>query len=80
MSMVSGGKAFAPNPLDGKIFFLEPVETLASEIVRQADNLSIPVLHSTLYAIAALLLFSSFALSLASYLIRLPMRRYQVSN
>jgi ABC-type phosphate transport system permease subunit len=80
VSMVSGGSAFAPNPLDGKIFFLEPVETLASEIVRQADNLSIPVLHSTLYAIASLLLFSSFILSLASYLIRLPMRRYQVSN
>jgi hypothetical protein len=38
------------------------------------------VLHSTLYAIASLLLFSSFILSLASYLIRLPMRRYQVSN
>jgi hypothetical protein len=36
VSMVSGGKAFAPNPLDGKIFFFEPVETLASEIVRQA--------------------------------------------
>jgi hypothetical protein len=36
--------------------------------------------HSTMYAIAALLLFSSFVLSLASYLIRLPMRRYQVSD
>jgi phosphate transport system permease protein len=80
VSMVSGGKAFAPNPLDGKIFPLEPVETLASEIVRQADNLSIPVLHASLYALAALLLFSSFILSLASYLIRLPMRRYQVSG
>jgi ABC-type phosphate transport system permease subunit len=80
VSMVSGGSAFAPNPLDGRIFFLEPVETLASEVVRQADNLSIPALHSTLYAIASLLLFSSFVLSLASYLIRLPMRRYQVSD
>jgi ABC-type phosphate transport system permease subunit len=80
VSMVSGGKAFAPNPLDGKIFFFEPVETLASEVVRQAENLSAPAVHSTLYAIAALLLFSSFVLSLASYLIRLPMRRYQVSS
>jgi phosphate transport system permease protein len=80
VSMVSGGRAFSPNPADGKIFFLEPLETLAAEIVRQAEDLSAPALHSTLYAFAALLLFSSFALSIASLLIRLPLRRYQVSN
>jgi phosphate transport system permease protein len=80
VSMVSGGAAFSPNPADGKIFFFEPLETLAAEIVRQAEDLSAPALHATLYAFAALLLFSSFALSIASYLIRLPMRRYQVSS
>jgi ABC-type phosphate transport system permease subunit len=80
VSMVSGGTAFSPNPADGKIFLFEPLETLAAEIVRQAEDLSAPALHSTLYAFAALLLFSSLALSIASFLIRLPMRRYQVSS
>jgi ABC-type phosphate transport system permease subunit len=80
VSMVSGGNSFAPNPTDGRVFFFEPVETLGSEIVRVAEDLGAPAVHSTLYAFAALLLFSSFALSLSAYLVKLPLRRYQVSN
>jgi phosphate transport system permease protein len=80
ISMVSGGVSFSPNPADGRVFWFEPFESLASTIVRDAESINAPALHSTLYAFAALLLFSSFVLSLASYLIRLPMRRYQVSS
>jgi ABC-type phosphate transport system permease subunit len=80
ISMVSGGVSFAPNPADGTIFWLEPFETFASTIVRDAESISAPALHATLYAFAALLLFSSFVLSLGAYLVKLPLRRYQVSN
>jgi ABC-type phosphate transport system permease subunit len=80
ISMVSGGVSFSPNPADGTIFWFEPFESLASTIVRDAESINAPALHSTLYAFAALLLFSSFVLSLAAYLVKLPLRRYQVSN
>jgi ABC-type phosphate transport system permease subunit len=80
LSMVSGGVAFAPNPLDGRVFFFEPLSTLAAEIVNNAEGLDEPVLRSTIYAFALLLLFSSFALSLGAYLIKLPLRRYELSR
>jgi len=79
VSMVSGGVSFAPNPADGTIFWFEPFESLASTIVRQAESLSAPALHAALYSFASLLLFSSLVLSLAAYLVKLPLRRYQVS-
>ena len=80
VSMVSGGVSFAPNPADGTIFLFEPFESLASTIIRNADSISAPAIHSTLYAFAALLLFSSLILSLAAYLVRLPLRRYQSTS
>jgi ABC-type phosphate transport system permease subunit len=80
VSMVSGGVSFAPNPADGTIFLVEPFESLASTIIRNADSISAPAIHSTLYAFAALLLFSSLILSLAAYLVRLPLRRYQSTS
>jgi ABC-type phosphate transport system permease subunit len=80
LSMVSGGAAFTPRFQDGVIVLFEPLETLAAEIVRQAENLSAPALRSSMYAFALLLFFSSFVLSLGSYLVRIPLRRYQVSN
>lgn len=80
LSMVSGGVSFVPNPADGSIFWFEPFESLASTIVRDAESINAPAVHSTLYAFAALLLFSSFLLSLAAYLVKLPLRRYQVSR
>ena len=64
--MVSGGNAFTPKPQDGVIFFFEPLRTLASEIIGQSDSLSVPAVRSTIYAIALLLMFSGFALSITS--------------
>jgi len=80
LSMVSGGRAFTPKFQDGLIVLFEPLKPLAAEIVQQAENLSAPALRSSMYACALLLLFSSFVLSLAAYIVRIPMRRYQVSN
>ncbi len=76
--MVSGVNFFAPRPGDGVTFFLEPLRTLASTIVAFAEGASAPALRSALYAFALLLLFSSLALSVAGYLIKLPLRKYQV--
>jgi phosphate transport system permease protein len=78
ISMVSGSRSFAPSPGDGIAFFFEPLRTLASAIVDYREGLGAPALSSTLYAFAALLLFSAFCLSIAGYLVKLPLRRYQV--
>ena len=69
IDMVSGGNAFTPKPQDGLIFIFEPLRTLASEIIDQAENLSAPAVRSSIYAIALLLMFSGFMLSVASRLI-----------
>ena len=78
ISMVSGSRAFAPKPIDGLVFFFEPLRTLASGIVDYHEGIGAPALGSTLYAWALLLLFSAFVLSVAGYLIKLPLRKYQV--
>jgi phosphate transport system permease protein len=78
IQMVSGSRAFAPNPKDGLVFFYEPLRTLASTIVDNNEGLGAPALRASLYAFALLLLFSAFALSIAGYLVKLPLRRYQV--
>jgi len=80
IDMVSGGNAFAPKPQDGLIFIFEPLRSLASEIIDQAENLSAPAVRSSIYAIALLLMFSGFMLSVASRLVRRPLRRYELSN
>ena len=38
ISMVSGGVGFAPNPIDGLIFFFEPSQPLAATIIRNTDE------------------------------------------
>jgi ABC-type phosphate transport system permease subunit len=78
LSMVSGSRSFSPKPIDGLIFFFEPLRTLAASIIENAENLGAPALQSSVYAFAFLLLFSAFALSVAGYLVKLPLRRYQV--
>jgi ABC-type phosphate transport system permease subunit len=78
LSMVSGSRSFSPKPVDGVIFFFEPLRTLAASIVEFAEGLGAPALRSTIYAFAFLLLFSAFALSVAGYLVKLPLRKYQV--
>lgn len=76
LSMVSGSVGFAPNPLDGLTFFLEPTRPLAATIVDNAEGLSVTPLAQTLYAFAALLLISSMFLSLGGWAAKRPMRRY----
>ena len=79
ISMVSGSVFFAPGRATGAAFLFEPVRTLASTIVDFREGLGgAPALNSTLYAFALLLLFSAFVLSLAGYLVKLPLRKYQV--
>jgi ABC-type phosphate transport system permease subunit len=80
ISMVSGSRSFVPKPIDGLIFLFEPLRTLASAIVDYHEGVGAPPLAATLYALALLLLFSAFVLSIAGYLIKLPLRRYQVSG
>jgi phosphate transport system permease protein len=79
IQMVSGGRSFTPNLSHGlPTFFYEPLRTLASAIVDYHEGIGAPALRSALYAFAALLLFSAFVLSIAGYLIKLPLRKYQV--
>jgi phosphate transport system permease protein len=78
LSMVSGSVGFAPNPGDGWIFFVEPSRPLAATIIRNTDELSSPPMKHTLYAIAAVLLFSSAMLSLTGWAAKQPMKRYGV--
>ncbi len=78
IQMVSGGSFFEPNLSHGlPIFLYEPLRTLASTIVDFHEGVGAPALSATLYAFAALLLFSAFVLSIAGYLIKLPLRKYQ---
>jgi phosphate transport system permease protein len=77
IQMVSGGKTFIPKPVDGVVFIFEPLRTLASAIVDYHDGIASPPLGAAVYAIALLLLFSAFALSVTGYLVKLPLRKYQ---
>ena len=80
IDMVSGGKAFSPNPADGLIFIFEPLRSLASTIIDQGDNLTFPAVRASVYTLALLLMFSGFLLSVASRLIRRPLRKYELSS
>ena len=74
--MVSGTVGFAPNPADGLIFLVEPSRGLAPTILQNTDELSSPPMKHTLFAIAAVLLFSSAMLSVAGWAAKQPMKRY----
>jgi phosphate transport system permease protein len=79
ISMASGGSFFTPNLSHGvPIFLYEPLRTLASTIIDFSEGIGAPALDATLYAFAALLLISAFVLSIGGYLIKLPLRKYQV--
>jgi phosphate transport system permease protein len=77
VQMVSGGKTFSPRLSDGVVFWFEPLRTLASGILDYHDGISSPPLGATVYALALLLLFAAFALSVTGYLVKLPLRKYQ---
>lgn len=76
LSMVSGSVGFAPNPADGLTFFFEPLRTLAATIVDNAEGLSVKPFGQTIYAMAAVLLVSSFFLSLAGSAAKQPLKKY----
>lgn len=78
LAMVSGGSAFAPNPLDGLTFFLEPTRPLAATIVFYREGLANPATAATLYSIAAVLLVSAMALSIGAYVAKQPMKKYGI--
>lgn len=78
LSMVAGSAAFAPNPLDGFTFFLEPVRPLAAAVVDNSEGLSVQPFGQTIYAIAAVLLLSSAVLSWAGWAAKRSMRRYGI--
>jgi phosphate transport system permease protein len=78
IQMVSGGRFFTPTLSHGvPVFLFEPLRTLASTIVDFHEGIGAPALRDGLYAIAWLLLFSAFALSVGGYLVKLPLRKYQ---
>jgi phosphate transport system permease protein len=78
IQMVSGGRFFTPSLSHGvPVFLFEPLRTVASTIVDFHEGIAAPALRAGLYAIAWLLLFSAFALSVGGYLIKLPLRKYQ---
>ena len=76
LAMISGSVGFAPNPADGLIFIYEPSRPLAPTIVKNIDQLSSPPANATLFAIAAVLLFSAAFLSLTGWVARRSMRKY----
>ncbi|MEP6954551.1 MAG: phosphate ABC transporter permease subunit PstC [Solirubrobacteraceae bacterium] len=78
LSMVSGSKGFSPNPADGLTFIFEPLRTLASTIVEDAESLNAPTVQASVYAFALLLLFSSLVLSLAAWAAKQPLKKYGV--
>jgi phosphate transport system permease protein len=76
LAMISGSVGFSPNPADGLIFLYEPSRPLAPTIVKNIDQLSSPPANATLFAIAAVLLFSAATLSLTGWATRRAMRKY----
>ncbi len=76
LSMVSGSRGFAPNPLDGLTFLFEPVRPLAATIVDHSEGLSVTPFAQTLYAFAAVLLVSSILLSLGGWAAKRPLARW----
>jgi phosphate transport system permease protein len=78
LSMVSGGRGFAANPLDGLTFLFEPVRPLAATIVQASQGLTIGALAHTVYAMSAVLLVSAAMLSFAGWAAKQPLRRYGI--
>jgi ABC-type phosphate transport system permease subunit len=80
LSMVSGSVGFAPNPADGLTFMFEPSRPFAATILQNTEELSSPPMGSTLYAIAAVLLFSAAMLSFCGWAAKRAMNRYGVAG
>ncbi len=78
LAMVSGGRPFAANPLDGLTFLFEPVQPLAATIVQEFGGQTSGAVAHTIYAIAAVLLVSAAMLSFAGWAAKQPLKRYGI--
>jgi phosphate ABC transporter permease protein PstC len=78
LSMVSGSRGFAANPLDGVTFLFEPVRPLAATIIDYSEASSVVPLRHTLYAMGAVLLVSTALLALAGWAVKQPLKRYGI--
>jgi phosphate transport system permease protein len=78
LAMVSGGSPFAANPLDGLTFLFEPVQPLGATIVQEFGGQTTGAVAHTIYAIAAVLLFSAALLSFAGWAAKQPLKRYGI--
>ena len=77
IQMVSGGKTFIPRPgRRGRVLLRAAAHARLGDR-RLPRRLSSPALGAAVYGFALLLLFSAFALSVAGYLVKLPLRKYQ---
>ena len=78
LSMVAGGRSFAPNLLDGLTVLFEPARPLAATILFNIENISDPYVAHALYAMGAVLLVSCGFLSLAAWAAKQPLKRYGI--
>lgn len=78
LAMVSGGRPFAANPLDGITFLFEPVQPLGATIVQEFGGQTTGAVANTIYAIAAVLLVSAAFLSFAGWAVKQPLKRYGI--
>jgi phosphate ABC transporter permease protein PstC len=78
LAMVSGGRGFAANPLDGLTLLFEPIRPLAATVFQEAEGLTIGPLAHTIYAMGAVLLVSATMLSLAGWAAKQPLKRYGI--
>jgi phosphate transport system permease protein len=78
LSMVAGGRSFAPNLRDGVTVLFEPARPMAATLLAYIDGISDPYLAHALYAIGAVLLVSCAFLSLAAWAAKQPLKRYGI--
>jgi phosphate ABC transporter permease protein PstC len=78
LAMVSGGRPFAANPLDGLTFLFEPVQPMGATIVQEFGGSTTGPVANTIYAIAAVLLVSAALLSFAGWAVKQPLKRYGI--
>ncbi len=78
LAMVSGGRGFAANPIDGFTFLFEPVRPLAATIFQESEGLTIGPLADTIYAMGAVLIVSASMLSLAGWAAKQPLKRFGI--
>ncbi len=80
LALVSGGRGFDANPLDGLTFLFEPVRPLAATIFQESGGITIGALAHTIYAIGAVLLVSATLLSFAGWAAKQPLKRYGINT